>query len=237
MSMTRLSAMAAILVVGLLVSRPVHAQQSLSLNLGYFAVRGEDARIRNDVLIENLNLFAFDLRDFNNGTVGGEWLVGLGEYFEAGVGLGYYRRTVPTVYNGFVNFDGTEITQDFRLRVMPVTVSLRVLPFGQRAAVQPYFGGGLGVFNWRYSEVGEFIDFTDLNDSGFAVFRERFAADGTDLGATILGGVRVPVGSRFAIGGELRYQTANGHVGTDQDFQERIDLGGLASQFTFQVMF
>ena len=173
-------------------------------------------------MIENLNLFAFDLRDFNNGTAGGEWLVG----------LGFYRRTVPSVYSDFVNVDGTEVTQDFRLRVVPLTVSLRVLAFGQRAAVQPYFCGGLGLFNWRYSEVGEFIDFTD-----FAVFQGRFVADGTDVGAIALGGVRVPMG-RFAIGGELRYQRVSGRVGIDQGFlEERIDIGGLASQFTFQIKF
>ena len=93
-------------------------------------------------------------------------------------------------------------------------------------------GGGLGLFNWRYSEVGEFIDFTD-----FAVFQGRFVADGTDVGAIALGGVRVPMG-RFAIGGELRYQRVSGRVGIDQGFlEERIDIGGLASQFTFQIKF
>ena len=201
--------------------------------LGYFAVRGEDTRIQDDVLIENLNLFAFDLRDFNNGTVGGEWLIGLGNNFETGVGLGFYQRTGPSVYADFVNVDGTEIFQDFRLRVVPLALTLRVLPFGRHAAVQPYFGGGVGMFNWRYSEVGEFIDFTD-----FGVFRDRFVADGTDVGGIILGGVRAPIGSRLAIGGEVRYQQASGCVGIDQGFlNERIDLGGLATQLTFQVGF
>ena len=222
-----------LLAAGVLLGSPVHAQQSLSLNLGYFAVRGEDTRIQDDVLIENLNLFAFDLRDFNNGTVGGEWLIGLGNNFETGVGLGFYQRTVPSVYADFVNVDGTEIFQDFRLRVVPLALTLRVLPFGRHAAVQPYFGGGVGMFNWRYSEVGEFIDFTD-----FGVFRDRFVADGTDVGGIILGGVRAPIGSRLAIGGEVRYQQASGCVGIDQGFlNERIDLGGLATQLTFQVGF
>ena len=140
---------------------------------------------------------------------------------------------MPSVYTDFVNVDGTEIFQDFHLRVVPLTLTLRVLPFGRHAAVQPYFGGGLGLFNWRYSEVGEFIDFTT-----FDVFRDRFVADGTDVGGIILGGVRAPIGSRFAIGGEVRYQQASGHVGIDQGFlNERIDLGGLVTQVTFQVGF
>ena len=233
MSPRRFAVIVMLLAVGLLVSTPVQAQQSLSLNLGYFAVRGEDTRVADDVLIENLNLFAFGLRDFNNGTVGGDWLVGLGNNFETGVGLGFYQRTVPTIYADFVNVDGTDILQDFRLRVVPLSLTLRVLPFGRQASVQPYFGGGLGLFNWRYSEVGEFIDFSD-----FAVFHDRFVANGTDVGAIILGGVRAPIGSQFAVGGELRYQQASGRVGMEQGFlSERIDLGGLTTQFTFQVAF
>lgn len=222
----------AVVVASTMLATTAQAQQSITFSVGQFAVRGEDARIADDVLIENLNLFAFTIRDFDNGIVGGEWLVELGEYFDTGVGLGYYRRTVPSVYADFINEDGTEIFQDFRLRITPVTFTVRVLPFG-RGSFEPYFGVGLGVFNWRYSEVGEFIDFSD-----FAVFRERFVADGTDVGGLVLGGIRVPVGSQFAVGGEIRYQEASGRVGLANGFlADRIDLGGLASQFTFQVRF
>ena len=222
-----------VLGLGVPLLHPAWAQQSVTLNAGYFAVRGADTRIDQDVLLENLNLFSFDLSDFNNANVGGEWNVALGEYFETSVGLGFYQRTVPSVYDDFVDLDGTEITQDFRLRVVPFSATVRVLPFGQGASFQPYFGGGLGVYNWRYSEVGEFIDFTD-----FSVFRDRYVANGTDLGGIILGGVRVPVSDRYAIGAEVRYHEVNGFVGIDQGFlEDRIDLGGLATQFTFQVKF
>ena len=234
MSKGRVLTAVAVLLGSGLVSEPAEAQpQSMSINAGYFSVRGEDGRIHDDVLIENLNLFAFDVRDFNNGAVGGEWHVGLGDYLEAGVGLGYYVRTVPSVYNDFVNDDGSEIFQDFRLRITPLTFALRVFPFSTETLVQPYFGAGLGGFNWRYSEVGEFIDFTD-----FSIFRDRCVADGTDIGGLILGGVRFPVGDRFALGGELRYQQASGHVGIENGFlNDRIDLGGLTSQFVFQIKF
>ncbi len=223
---------ATVLLACVVISRPVHAQQSLVLNVGHFAVRGIDTRVADDVLLENLNLFAFDISDFNNGTVGAEWLVGLGDHFDVGVGLGFYQRTVLSVYNDFVDFDGTEIEQDFRLRVVPVTATVRVLPFG-RTAVQPYFGVGLGLFNWRYSEVGEFVDFDT-----FDIFRDRYVAEGNDIGAIILGGVRFPVGDKFSVGGELKYQSSTGTVGIDQGFlNERIDLGGLSTQFTVGFTF
>ncbi len=213
---------------------PAWAQQSsLSLHLGYFALRGEDTRIVDDVIVENLGLFAFDLDQFNNAAVGAEWLVGLGDYAEVGLGVGFYQRIVLSVYDDFVNDDGTEIPQDFKLRVTPVTATARFFPFGQRSAVQPYAGAGVGFFNWRYSEVGEFIDFDT-----FDVFRDQFVAEGNDVGAVYLGGVRVLAGSRFAVGVEVRYQDVQGVVGIDQGFlDERIDLGGLTTSFTFNVRF
>ena len=222
------------LVGGLLIVAPAQAQQqSVSFSLGYFAVRGEDARISDDVLVENLSLFSFDLAGFNNASVGGEWLIGLGEYLEAGVGLGFYRRTVASVYDDFVDADGSEIKQDLKLRVIPFTATVRFLPLGQSGAFQPYVGGGLGLFAWRYSEVGEFVDFSD-----FGIFRDRFVADGNSAGSVILGGLRAPFGSRFSAGGEVRYQRAQGTVGVGNGFlNESLDLGGLTTQVTFQVKF
>ncbi len=213
---------------------PAWAQQSsVSLNLGYFALRGEDTRISDDVIIENLGLFAFGLDQFNAGSVGAEWLVGFGEYVEVGLGVGFYQQTVLSVYDDFVNVDSTEIEQDFKLRVTPVTATARFFPFGQRSAIQPYAGAGVGFFNWRYSEVGEFVDFNT-----FDVFRDRFVAEGNDRGRVYLGGVRVLAGSRFAVGVEVRYQDVQGVVGIDQGFlEERIDLGGLTTSFTFNVRF
>ena len=227
-------AMVVVAALSFWLGTPAWAQQSsLSLNLGYFALRGEDTRISDDVIIENLGLFAFGLDQFNNASVGAEWLVGFGEYVEVGFGVGFYQQTVLSVYDDFVNVDGTEIEQDFKLHVAPVTGTARFFPFGQRSAIQPYAGAGVGFFNWRYSEVGEFVDFTT-----FDVFRDRFVAEGNDVGAVYLGGVRVLAGSRFAVGVEVRYQDVQGVVGIDQGFlEERIDLGGLTTSFTFNVGF
>ena len=234
MSRRSVCTMVVIAALSFWLGTPAWAQQSsLSLNLGYFALRGEDTRISDDVMIENLGLFAFGLDQFNNASVGAEWLVGFGEYVEVGFGVGFYQQTVLSVYDDFVNVDGTEIEQDFKLHVAPVTGTARFFPFGQRSAIQPYAGAGVGFFNWRYSEVGEFVDFTT-----FDVFRDRFVAEGNDVGAVYLGGVRVLAGSRFAVGVEVRYQDVQGVVGIDQGFlEERIDLGGLTTSFTFNVGF
>ncbi len=221
------------LVGGVLLSATtVHAQQSIVLSAGYFAPRGEATRVLDDVLVENLSVFAFDIKDFNGGSVGGEWIVGIGDYFDAGIGVGFYQRTVPSVYLDFVDIDGTEIFQDFRLRVVPLTATISVLPFGRETAIQPYFGVGVGVFNWQYSEVGEFI--ADNDD----IFRGQAVADGNDVGGLVLGGIRIPFADRYSAGVEVRYQNATGQVDTSQGFfNDRIDLGGLTTQFTVQIGF
>ena len=234
----RTGAAAAIAAAGVLVAGPALAQHAVTLTAGQFAVRGFDSRIDRDVLLENLNVFAFRLDDFNGGAVGGSWDLALGDHFEVSLGLGYYQRTVPSVYNEYVDVDGSEITQDFRLRIVPGTATIRFLPFGD-TPVQPYFGGGLGLYAWRYAEFGKFIDFSAVDRFGsFDTFTDRFVARGTDAGGIVLGGVRFPFGDRYAFGLEVQYHEVSGIVGVDNGFlEEEIDLGGLTSQVTFQVGF
>lgn len=223
---------AAALAALLLAPHAALAQQSLVLNIGHFGIRGTDARVDDDVLLENLNLFSFDPTELDSVTFGGEWLIGLGDHLEAGVGIGFMRGTAPSTYTDFVNDDGTEILQDFHLQMVPITGTLRLFPLGD-TAVRPYIGGGIGLFMWRYSEVGEFIDFYD-----YTAFRDRFVASGADIGTVVLGGVRVPLGDSLAAGVEVQYQRAAGRVGVDEGFlAERIDLGGLTTRFTFRIEF
>ncbi len=222
----------AALAAVLLAPHAALAQQSLALNIGHFGIRGTDARVDDDVLLENLNLFSFDPTELDSVTFGGEWQIALGDHLEAGVGVGFMRGTAPSTYTDFVNDDGTEILQDFHLQMVPITGTLRLFPLGD-TAVRPYIGGGIGLFMWRYSEVGEFIDFYD-----YSVFRDRFVASGADVGTVVLGGVRVPLGDSLAAGVEVQYQRAAGRVGVDEGFlAERIDLGGLTTRFTFRIEF
>ena len=231
-------AAAAIAVAGVLGAGPALAQQSVTLTAGQFAVKGFDSRIDRDVLLENLNVFAFRLDDFNGGSVGGSWDLALGDHVEVSLGLGYYQRTVPSVYSEYVDVDGSEIVQDFHLRIVPGTATMRFLPFGD-SPVQPYFGGGVGLYAWRYAEFGKFIDFADFDRFGtYDTFTDRFVAQGTDAGGIVLGGVRFPFGDRFAFGLEVQYHAVSGVVGVDNGFlEDEIDLGGLTTQVTLQVGF
>lgn len=218
-------------VLGFIGTPPASAQQQLSFSIGGFSPRAEDGRPSGDVLVNNLDFLAFDIKDFSGPLFGAEYLTALGDKFDAGLGVGYYQRTVPTVYNEFVNANGTEIEQDLKLRIVPFTATVRFLPMGHDNGVEPYIGAGVGVLSYRYSETGEFLA-TDRS-----IFRGNFVGSGTATGPVILGGIRVPVGS-WGVGGEIRYQSAEGKLPADQDFAgSTIDLGGLTYTFTINVRF
>lgn len=221
---------ALVLGVTLGCAEPARAQQTLNFTLGYFAPLGEDARVPGDVLNVNRGELVFDVDEFGGASVGGEWLVPLGSFIEAGAGISFSRRTVPSVYQDFVDSDGTEIDQDLRLRLLPVAFTIRLLPLGQTSPVQPYIGAGLGLIGWRYSETGEFI-----GANGIIIPNAVYVDEGTESGAIVLGGIRF-ASDRASAGGEIRYQKANADLSSDFA-GSKIDLGGWTYNFTVGVRF
>jgi opacity protein-like surface antigen len=209
-------------------------RHAIGFNLGYFAVRGEDSRVDDDVLLADINDLLFEIGDFSGFTFGGEYLLGVSDYLEVGAGLGFYQKEVPSVYRDFEDIDGSEIAQDLKLRIVPITATVRFLPIGREASVQPYVGAGIGIFNWRYSEVGEFVDF----DQGGLIFRQRYEKDGTAVGPVVLAGLRAPVGDFWTVGGEIRWQRAEGDGLFDEGFlADKIDLGGWTTSFNVHFRF
>ena len=231
-------------VVAVLAPQPAAAQitrvgssgesrNAIGVNFGYFNLKGEDSRGDDDVLFNDLDSLLFDIDDFNGATFGAEWLYGLTDYIELGAGVNYYQRTVPSIYRNLVDIDGTEIEQDLKLRQVPIALTARFLPVGRNASVQPYIGAGVGVINWRYTETGEFVDFNN------EIFRDSFEASGSEVGPVILGGVRFPVADVWLVGGEIRWQAAEGETGgLDEGFLgDKIDLGGWSANFAFHFRF
>ncbi len=227
-----------LLVMAMMTTGAAAAQaqvtQSVNLGIGYFMVRGEESRDADDVLLADLQSLAFEVKDFNGPLLNGEWLVGFGDRIELGFGAGFYQRTVPSVYVDFVDSDGSEIEQDLKLRVVPVTATVKFLPFGRPGDFQPYVGGGIALLNWKYSEVGEFVDFSDG-----AIFRDRYTASGSTIAPLVFGGVRVPFGGDvFAFNGELRWQGGKGDLPSDSGLlTDTIDLGGISVIGSVQIRF
>ena len=208
-------------------------RNAVGVTLGGFFPRGEDGRVDGDIMIADLDDLAFEVNNFNGFVVNGEWLFTLGKYFESGVAVGYYKRSVDSVYRGLVNADGSEIEQTLKFRVSPFTASVRFLPVGH-GSVEPYVGIGVGVFNWRWSESGEFVDTSDNS-----IFRATYVADGTSVGPVILAGIRAPVGDAFDVGGEVQFQRATGDIDQQQTglLGSKIDLGGWHALVSMHIRF
>jgi hypothetical protein len=227
--------LAAVVMVGLFNANTASAQQTLNFSLGYFGVRGEDARVDGDALVVNRDLYLFDFSDFNSVAFGAEWLAPLGDFVEVGAGIGFSNRSVDTIYEDLVRPDGSEIEQALKLRIVPITGSIRLLPLGRNNAFQPYVGGGIGIYNWRYSETGEFVDLRP--GFGQEIFRDSYVATGTSVGPVAVFGARFLAGSNMTIGGEVRYQKAEGDLDENDFLGPKIDLGGFHYVATFGIRF
>lgn len=240
--MWRRTAIGATLAAALLAAAPAAQAQdsSVAINLGYFALRGQDSRVAGDVLNANRCIdttftcepLLFDIKDFNGFTISGDYILGLGDFFEATGGVGFYQHTVPSVYEFLTNSDGSEIQQDLKLRVVPITATVRFIPTTRLAAVQPYIGVGVAFLNWKYTETGDFVDTSDNS-----IFRTTYDASGTQVAPVGLFGVKFPLGgNKFLLGGEARYQKAEADLPTGF-VGDKIDLGGWTYSGTLQFRF
>ena len=216
------------------VSTTSDTKQVLNFTIGYFALKGLDSRVEGDVLLaerQNAQPLLFEIKDFNSALFSGEYLLGVTSHVEAGIGVGYTQRTVFSVYDRLTHADNSEIAQDLKLRQIPVTFTGRLLLMPRGSAVEPYIGAGIVAIRWRYSEVGEFV--ADNRD----IFPARYIAEGTAVGPTWLAGVRGPAGP-WVFGGEVRWQKAEGTKLLNEGFlDDKFDLGGWTTNFTFGVRF
>lgn len=235
-------------LAAVLVAAPVSAQavHSVQFGGGVFFPRGLDGRSDDDILVREFfgepvpglpsrtDALAFELGDFRGGNIFGEWNVTFADRVEVGAGIGFYARSVPTVYLDLVDQNNREIEQTLRLRVAPVSFVVRFMPFGLAGDIQPYVGAGISALNYRYSEAGDFVDPETLE-----VFTERYAKSGTASGALLLGGVRFPLGGDiYGLTVEGRYQFGEASGLLDEGFlTDKIDLGGFNLNFAFLVRF
>jgi opacity protein-like surface antigen len=209
-------------------------RNTFNFTLGYFANRGLESRVDDDVVVADLlnqHPLFFEVKDLNGPVVGGEYLFGVNRNLEVGVGLGFAQRTVHSVYADLTHSNGDEIEQDVKLRQVPVSFTARFLLMPLGSAVEPYVGAGVTAIRYQYSEVGEFVD--DIGD----IFPAVYKIDGTAAGPIILAGVRAPL-SNLTIGGEMRWQRAEAKGLAAEGFLgDKLDLGGWTTNFTLGVRF
>ena len=198
---------------------------SIALRLGRFSPRIESA-----LWSDNLQDFAIERRDFDGFIGGAEFAVELSEFVDFTVGVEGSSRTVFSNYRDFVRDDGSEIIQDLRLQIVPVTAGVRFYPAGKFHVLVPYVDGGAGFYYIEYTEEGEFIDFET-----FDVFVDFFVDHGMAYGLYVSGGLELRVTRAVSLFGEYRRHWAHGEH--RDDFAGFGDFDLDADQVSFGVNF
>lgn len=226
----------------------------LDVRMGAFFPRARDCGIPSSVpseytlfmdvcelyVPESRSLDDLDWKSEFIGAYGGiEYNLVLDRYLELGFHTDWYHRSVDTSYREFTRPDDTEIRQTLHLDIVPMGVTIRLIPTDKRRTVAPYVGAGVDAFYWRYEEYGDFIDFYDPD---LAISGDFFHADGWDVGAHVVAGVRVYLNRDFAIVGEGRYQWGKADMGGDFSPNEpglfnRLDLSGVSATVGLHVRF
>ena len=181
---------------------PARAQdQGFSVNFGYFWPKGSESRASGDVLNANkcldvnVRVRAAALRHRRlwraaSSAPSTSSVSGASSRSAAASATSRGPRQRST--SDFQDIDGSEIDSDLKLKIVPITGIVRVVPTGRRAPIQPYAGIGIAALRWHYSESGEFLDPRTLE-----IFRDQFKADGTEVAPVYLGGVRAPDWRQF----------------------------------------
>jgi hypothetical protein len=236
--------------------RPAHAQRPASpfgtadgpkhtfnFTIGGLGLTSLEDRDSDDVLVVNFtdpDLLEFDPDELTErrATVGFEWLIPLGNFVEAGAGYAWSQgRDVASRYREYVELGtGADIEQTLALSLShTLSFTVRAVPTGQRSPVQPYVGGGLGLFHYKYVEDGDFLDFA-FDPPAIFTPAEPFEAKGWQPGLILLGGVRW-AGDAATVGGEIRYHRANVDLDTDSFVAPKLSLNGMVFQFTVGARF
>ena len=221
-----MKAKVAFLVAAMLLLAHSGQAGSFTVRVGQYSPFGN-----SDLWLENAETFDVLVSDFNFIFGGAEFTVELNEFIDLAFGIDVYSHRVNTHYREFVRDDGTEIRQEMRLTVVPLTTGLRFLPLGKFRIVSPYVAGGFGLYPYEYQEQGEFIDFAT-----FDIFESRFRDSGVGFGGYAAAGIEVTVTRGFLVFGEFRRHWVYAQHGGDfRDFGDfDLDAHQIAVGFTFR---
>ena len=166
------------------------------------------------------------------GVTGGvEFSAKLVDNLEIGFHVDGFSRTLHTSYRDYVHESGREIVQSLELDVVPVGVSLRLVPTRRSARLAPYVSAGVDLFFWQYEEWGEFVD-SETGD----IWDDLFMSEGVAPGFHVAAGLRVGLTDDLSLVGEGRYQEARDDMG--DDFRGyRVSLSGASATVGLHVRF
>jgi opacity protein-like surface antigen len=195
-----------------------------------------DSPTHCNLFLDLSELFGANRKGWEGVSGGIEYNRRLQDKLELGFHIDGYGRTRFTSYVNYTRDDPdqSEIEQELRLSVIPIGLSVRLLPLGARRTLAPYVAVGADLVVWRYSEFGDIIDFDSTDWDVVPVDR---SASGVAPGLHVAAGVRVPLSYDFALTAEVRYLKAKvQEMGQPFEVYE-IDPSGASATFGVNLRF
>ena len=229
------------LVALILAAGPASAQSRgdgflFNAPAGTFTIRcGYDrARAGSDIFSFVTDELTLNHGDFSAVTLAADIGVRISPRLQAVFGVGSSRTSTPSEFRNWVDNNNQPIQQTTDFVRVPLTASLKLYLAGPGRSIgrfawvparyAPYVGVGGGVMWYRFTQSGDFIDFSTTN-----VFTDSFESSGfTPTGQGFVG-TEATLTPRFAVTGELRYQWAKAALGRDFPGFSPIDLSGVSA--------
>lgn len=178
--------------------RPIGGEDSFRIRLGQFQ---PDAN--SGYWNDSFDAFTGSASEFDDISYGADFMLGLGPRSSLMFSGDYYDSSVSQSYRDYVDGFGSPIVHTTKVEVASATAAYVLNFAGRGASVVPYAGIGGGVYDWSLEESGDFIDF---GVQPLEIFTDTFRDSNTTLGWFWLAGVDVPLGPRWSIFAEGRWQ-------------------------------
>jgi hypothetical protein len=230
----------AVLTLALVAAVPASARAGgLDLRLGAFFPSGNSNLFDDDNQLYLHNGHPVTKSDFKGIYGGLEYNARLARNVEIGFSVDGYGRSLDTSYRDHVTQNGDEIRQTLQLNIVPVGVSIRIVPTNRRAPVAPYLAVGADLVFWNYEEFGDFVAF---QDPAQPIVADHFKSSGVTPGAHVALGLRIGLSRDVSLVGEGRYLWAKADMGgdfaaTQPGLGNRIDLGGASATLGIHFRF
>lgn len=196
---------------------------------GGWAANRSNGEIYDDLLTQTLTL---DNSDFDPGVFAMDVAVRATLWLDLVFGFEVSGNYQKSEFRKFKEEQsGAPIEQKTRLLQIPLTLSLKLYPFGRgrqvgnyawiRSTVVPYLGGGIGGTYYQLKQKGDFVDFEDL-----IIFEGEFKSDEWDFAQHAFVGFDFKLTQNFGLVLEGRYYWASADLEDDYVDFDSIDLDG-----------
>ena len=158
------------------------------------------------------------------------------------LGAGYASSKATSESRDYIDTNDQPIIQQTTLSRVPVTAGLRLYPMsrGERIgsyawiprAFTPYVGAGIGMMRYRLTQVGDFVDESDLS-----IFTDMLESTGTAAMTYGEAGATYWLSGHAGLTGSARYTFAKAGMRDDFELFNDIDLRGFQGSAGIAVRF